>query len=78
MDIKVGNYFKPNHELIYSMKKNTYQIIVESFIVVVFVFIHPNFSQSNGVFLDNIDPCSPFVGTPFSKDMSHMGARNDF
>lgn len=54
------------------------QIIVESFIIIVLVFVHPNFGQSDWVFLDNIDTSPPLVRTSLSEDVTNMRAWNDF
>lgn len=54
----------------------SHQVITKSLIVVLLIVIHPNFSKSDGVLLDDIGSCSPGIGAPMSEDVSHVRTQN--
>ena len=54
------------------MQPETYKVIIESLIVIFAVLIHPNFSQSDRVLLDNVHACPPLVWATLSENVTHM------
>lgn len=65
-------------KLLSILKGISYQIKVESLIIIFFIIIHPDFSKSNTIFLNDIDSCFPRVGTALTEYMSNMGTGDNF
>jgi len=57
---------------------STYSVVTYTLVVVLGIFVQPDFGQSNVVTFKDINSTAPFVRRSFAKDMAHVATRNDF
>ena len=55
-----------------------YPVVPDSLVIVLWIFIQPDFCQADVVALEDVDSAAPLVGRAFSENVSDVTARNDF
>ena len=49
-----------------SKKSNIYQIVSDSIVVILLIFVEPDLRQADGIFSEHINAAAPFVRRSFS------------